>query len=453
MNCHPTSKKLCGSNECSICFNRSFATHSKAKYWSPKNKVLPIQVFKNSNKKYLFDCSDCGHEIEMIIKNVNSNQWCKYCNSDGICYEEKCEFCFNKSFASHPMSINWSSKNDTTSRMILKGSDKKVWFDCNVCNHSFNIKLFSITKDVQCKYCSNQSLCEEEKCNICFIKSCASHEMSKAWSSLNYVTSRNIFLQSNKKIIFNCLICKHQYETTPNHYYNRDGSCPYCSNKYLCDKEDCNQCFNKSFASHPLAHCWSVKNDKNPRNLFKGSETNGIFNCDICHSDFESKLYNVLTGYWCPYCKKKTEALVLKFLKEQDSSYKTQLRFDWCRYSLTNNIMPYDFGCHNKKILIEIDGEQHFNQISNWDSPEIVQNKDIEKIKYSIQNNYSIIHIYQPDIWKNKYNWKDILLKTIQQLIESENRKVIFISSCDKYNIYITQLPEEIQYEVIYPKV
>lgn len=54
---------------------------------------------------------------------------------------------------------------------------------------------------------------------------------------------------------------------------------------------------------------------------------------------------------------------------------------------------------------------------------------------------------------ENKYNWKDILVKTIQQLTESEYRKVIFISSCDNYNTYITQLSKEIQYEVIHPKL
>ena len=453
MSCSPTSKKLCGNTECSTCLNRSFATHEKAKYWSTKNGVVPLQVFKNSNKKYLFNCSDCNHEIEMIVKNVNSNQWCKYCNSDGLCSEEKCNFCLNKSFASHPMSINWSSQNKITPRMILKGSDKKFWFDCKICQHSFNIRLFSITKSFQCVYCANQLLCEEEKCNSCFTKSCASQEMSKAWAVLNSFAPRNIFIQSNKKIIFDCLKCNHQYETTPNHYYNRDGSCPYCSNKYLCDKEDCKQCFHKSFASHPLVHCWSLKNENNPRNIFKGSETKAKFNCDLCHSEFESKLYNVLTGYWCPYCKKKTEALVLQFLKKMDSNYKTQLRFEWCRNAVTNNIMPFDFGCNIKKILIEVDGEQHFNQISNWDSPGIVQNKDVEKIIYSIQNDYSIIHIYQPDIWKNKYEWKKILLQTIQQLTESTNRKVIFISSIDNYRTHISKLPKEIRYDEIHPKM
>ena len=82
MNCSVTSKKLCGKEECTTCYNRSFATHSKAIYWSSKNELQPFQVFKSSNKKYLFDCSYCGHELILSLCNISIGQWCKYCNLD-----------------------------------------------------------------------------------------------------------------------------------------------------------------------------------------------------------------------------------------------------------------------------------------------------------------------------------------------------------------------------------
>jgi len=431
--CSLRSTKLCG--ECSNCYDRSFATHPNAIHWSSKNEINPRNILKNSNKKYLFDCPDCKHELEMMVKNVNIGQWCKYCNSDGIC-DKDCEFCFKKSFASHPMAIYWSSKNEINPRNISKRSDKKAWFDCNKCNHEFESALYSISRGTDCPYCSSQKLCND--CEYCFKKSCASHEMNEAWSSLNELISRDIFLQSNKKIIFNCIRCSHQYETTPNHYYNRNGSCPYCANQRLCN--DCTSCHDKSFASHPLVNCWSSKNKVTSRSVFKGSEKKYWFDCDICSSEFESKMYNVLSGYWCPYCKKKTEAKVLKLLK-----CKTQLRFDWCRYSKTNNIMPFDFGVDN--VLIEVDGDQHFNQVSNWDSPESVQLKDIEKINHCLKNGYSIIHIYQKDIWDDSYDWSKILKEQIE-LLQTE-RKAVFISMKSIYSKHIEQV--ECKYEIINP--
>ena len=31
------SKRLCANKECQICFENSFASHEKSKYWSNKN--------------------------------------------------------------------------------------------------------------------------------------------------------------------------------------------------------------------------------------------------------------------------------------------------------------------------------------------------------------------------------------------------------------------------------
>jgi predicted Zn-ribbon and HTH transcriptional regulator len=183
MTCSSTSKILCGYNECSICYNRSFATHPKSEFWSSKNELQPYEVLKSSNKKYLFDCKDCGHELEMMVKNVSIGQWCKYCNGNGLCLSNDCEFCYNKSFASHPMAICWSNKNELKSREVLKGSDKKFWFNCKDCGHEFESALYSISRGTKCPYCTNQKLCNDTHCINCYTKSCASHLMSKAWSS------------------------------------------------------------------------------------------------------------------------------------------------------------------------------------------------------------------------------------------------------------------------------
>ena len=444
-----TSKKLCGKIECSNCYSRSFVTHPKALYWSSKNNLDPIYVHKSSNKKFWFDCVDCGHEIDIALNKISSGGWCSYCNKDKICYSTNCKFCYTKSFASHPMAIKWSLKNEDIPRNTLKGSDKKYWFDCSECGHDFESRLYSVTEN-HCPYCSNQKLCNNTECIICLNKSCASHKIKDAWSTKNEIKPREVFLQSNKKYIFNCVSCTHEYETTANHYYNRNGSCPYCSNKNLC-YNDCDICYNKSFASHHLIACWSSKNTINPRNIFKGSETKCIFNCNICNSEFDSKLYNVLTGYWCPYCKNKSEAKLLECIKSNYIDYKTQIRFDWCRFSKTGNIMPFDFMVNN--ILIELDGEQHFSQISNWESPELTQQKDIEKIKYCIKNGYSIIHIYQKEVWNDIYNWKQVIQEAIAYLKSIEEPEVLFISYCNKYESHIAKLDSSIKYIIIKPEI
>ena len=48
-------------------------------------------------------------------------------------------------------------------------------------------------------------------------------------------------------------------------------NCLYCAGKKLCDKENCQKCFNSSFASHEKAQYWSDKNELKPKNIAKFS--------------------------------------------------------------------------------------------------------------------------------------------------------------------------------------
>ena len=114
--------------------------------------------------------------------------------------------------------------------------------------------------------------------------------------------------------------------------------------------------------------------------------------------------------------------------------------------------MPFDFGLPDKKILIELDGEQHFSQVSNWDSPESVQTKDIEKINKSIINGYSIIHIYQKEVWNDTYDWKKILKESIEYLEKYTNPEVLFISYNSKYSTHIQKLDSTTKYKIINPQ-
>lgn len=449
MSCSQTRKALCGQETCRVCLERSFAQHPRAPCWSEKNEKRPHEVLRSSNKHFWLDCDMCGHELYMPLNRLRGTQWCVYCNSNGLCSSSSCDMCHEKSFASHPMAIYWSLQNDKMPREVCKRSDRKIFFDCGDCGHSFQAALYSVQNDKHCPFCTNQRLCSEAGCNVCLEKSCASHErMSASWSPDNPLKAREVFLQSNKKFTFDCFVCHHIYTSTPNQHMRYDSGCSYCSNKRLCEKEECVICFQKSFASHPKVICWSSTNPMAPRSVFKGSEQKARFNCEICHSSFDSKLYNVLTGYWCPYCKKKTEAILNAFL-EAEYPIKKQARLNWCRFSETGNIMPFDVMRTDVPILIELDGEQHFYQIANWGTPEQVQQKDVEKIQKSLQNGYSIIHLLQQDVWKNHYDWKGVLREVMASLEGADPLCVFLCSDASAYHTHIHRLQDSVPYRVV----
>ena len=52
----------------------TFASHPKSKFWSTKNEGKPEDYALNSHKKFWFDCDKCGHDFEMILRNINSRK-------------------------------------------------------------------------------------------------------------------------------------------------------------------------------------------------------------------------------------------------------------------------------------------------------------------------------------------------------------------------------------------
>ena len=452
MPCSASSKKLCGSATCGVCFPRSFASHPRAAEWSAKNAVGAVAVHKSSNKKYWFDCKGCGHELEMTLGNVCSGNRCAYCNRGKLCGVPSCAFCFQRSMASHPMGAMWSAKNKLAAHEVSRGNDNKFWFRCTDCEHEYDVVPFSMKKEKHCPFCTNQALCEDEDCKTCYEKSCASHEgMREEWSETNEKAPRQVFLQSNRKVRFDCTKCKHSYDTRLTHYYRNNGACAYCANQKLCASEACQICFNKSFASHPRMTCWSPKNTLDPRMTFKGSDKRAIFDCDVCHTEFDSKLCNILTGYFCGGCRLRTETKVLKYLREVYPHCKRQLRYDWARFSKTNSVMPFDFGLEEEKILVELDGIQHFEQVSNWDHPDNVRAKDVEKTVKAVEAGYSVIHIFQPEVWSDAYDWQVVLREQVEGLkVGKEKARCVFVSRRDIYGEHIRGLGE-LPYEVVKP--
>lgn len=116
---------------------------------------------------------------------------------------------------------------------------------------------------------------------------------------------------------------------------------------------------------------------------------------------------------WCPYCKNKTELKLLNWLKEKQFKIKKQVIFEWAKNK------RYDFLLEDYKIIIELDGRQHFKQVSNWGSPEHNKKNDELKNKLANENGYKIIRICQEIVFYEKEAWENKLFNMINNLINS----------------------------------
>jgi len=403
-----------------IPFERSFASCNRANNWSKQNDITPRQVYRATSKKYKFDCDNkkCGHTFDASIYNVVSGSFCPYCTNKKLCDDINCKPCHKKSVASHLKSIMWSKKNNISPRNVFKSSHKKYIFDCDDCNHQIETSPDKIVANHFCAYCANQKLCDDNKCDFCKNHSFVSHPKSKFWSLENDISPRQIFKNTHKVYKFNCDVCKHQFETSP-HNVVAGQFCPYCSipPQKMCYDTKCKFCNDKSFALHPMAIFWSKKNKSIPRHVFKFSNKKFKFDCPHCDEVYETMLCLVSIGHWCSCIKNKTEIILYKFLKSKYDTEK-QKKFDWCK---NINHLPFDFCIENLKLIIELDGGQHFKQVSNWKSPEKIQEIDLYKMKMANEHGYSVIRLFQEDVWNNKNNWRKILKKIIKKYDKPKN--------------------------------
>ena len=114
-----------------------------------------------------------------------------------------------------------------------------------------------------------------------------------------------------------------------------------------------------------------------------------------------------------------------------------QLKKNWCKNNNTNKYLPFDFCIEEYKIIIELDGIQHFEQVSNWSSPEEQLKNDKYKEQCANENGHSIIRILQEDVFNDKYDWKNELINNIEKIKTDNIIQNIYMCKNNEYGNFI----------------
>ena len=131
---------------------------------------------------------------------------------------------------------------------------------------------------------------------------------------------------------------------------------------------------------------------------------------------------------WDPskFNKHKTEAIVEKFLRI-NYQIETQKKFEWTEKK------RFDFYIEELKIIIELDGAQHFRQVANWVSPEEQQQNDIYKMKKALDHEISVIRILQEDVYYDRIKWEEEIENKIEVIKQSPKPTIQYICSNNEY--------------------
>ena len=127
--------------------------------------------------------------------------------------------------------------------------------------------------------------------------------------------------------------------------------------------------------------------------------------------------YNLNNGNTqsCGCLKSKGELKIITLLSELGVNFKTQYRFNDCRFPNTNRLAYFDFAIFNDDndliMVIEYDGTQHdYGWGGQENSLDIIKKRDSFKEQYCLSNNIRLIRISHKDY--NKID-KDYLIKLI----------------------------------------
>ncbi len=138
---------------------------------------------------------------------------------------------------------------------------------------------------------------------------------------------------------------------------------------------------------------------------------NIIYKCKRCGETLYTNYneYRLRCGHDCSGIKSLGELIVEEFLKKHEIKYKTQRNTLKCVDPDTNSIMPYDFELVGKKVLIEVQGEQHKKYIPRFhvtiEGFEYQRKKDLFKKKFAQSQGYKLIEIWYEDLIEEKLSY------------------------------------------------
>ncbi|AQM73384.1 endonuclease [Noumeavirus] len=407
MGCETKKGKLCGREECKPCFERSFASCEKSKYLK-KEHGSPLLIAKKSGRKFWFECEKCRHSFEVVLHSVSNGSFCPFCSSKQLCSSDNCFTCLEKSFASSNKAKFWSGeKNKRKPREVFANSRKKFWFECRKCEHNFEMELNNVSNGQFCPFCSNQKLCASGECKICFGKSFASNEKADFWSfERNKRSPRETFTNSREKFWFECGECDHFFEMRL-YDVSKGHFCPFCSNKKLCDDEDCEMCLKKSFACSDKAELWSFeRNKQSPREMFANSLKKFWFECATCKHFFETRLSHASNGNFCPFCSNRKLCTSSECKTCFGKSFASSDKAEFWSFE-RNEQSPRDVFSHSaKKFWFECEkGHEFFSAISRISSgswcPKCKNKTEAKMISFLEKNFKEPVHQFKASWCKN----------------------------------------------------
>lgn len=275
------------------------------------------------------------------------------------------------------------------------GAKEKGKILCEKCGCVYEIKNAS---NFLSKY-------KKKICSKCFPREDTieiGHKVEFLVQKSNNLKLLNSYTKITDDLEFLCLKCNGFFKRKPQ-IFLKSQKCPICETYSSLKTEDFfkQELLNKLNGEYELI------------GKYEGTNIRTLFKHNDCGFIFENTPHMILQKSPCPKCKRfnsKGEIKIKKFLENNHINYETQKHFSKLKQ------LSFDFYLPENNILIEYQGEQHFQPIKFFGGEKKyfkqVENDNLKR-DFCKNNNYILIEIGYFDYdnidgilnkWLNDYN-------------------------------------------------
>lgn len=381
--------------------------------WEKNNGLFdPRELGTASNKKVWWKCKKCNNTWNASISSrTYGGNGCPYCSGKAIAKG------FNDLATTNPeLASEWNYEKNLglLPSSFSAGSQKKVWWKCNVCSTEWEAIIGSRKKGNGCPVCGKRNVIKKRKKTMLrdgtnTLLALNPELLSEFDLEKNDFTPNDVTPNTNKKAWWKCKKCGCSYYSSIANRHKNGAGCPACSNQKLYVG------INDLETLYPeIAKEFSIKNGISPKNVLAGGHKKYIFNCSRCGNEWKARMINRVRGNGCPKCTFSQhtsipEQVIFKSLKARFDDAENSYRPEWLNGKEIDIYLP------SIKLGIEYDGSGWHQDLS----------RDELKTKNVIEHGISLIRIREtkcPEINDSsvkieiKNSEIDSILKTINDV-------------------------------------
>jgi hypothetical protein len=324
------------------------------------NEYTFLDEYVNTRTKLRVKHSKCNNVYEVNPRNFLTGSRCPYCA--GVAKKT------DKQFKKEIFDL---VGDEYTFLDPYQGSHIKLKVNHNKCGRVYEVRPYAFLQGGRCPYCfgtpkKTDAQFKQEIFNL------VGNEYTFLESYINSATK--IKVKHNK--------CGHIYRVEPNSFIH-GSRCPYCCwGHKKTSIEFAKEMFNLVGTEYTLLDAYT---DAQTKVRIKHNKCNNVYTVAPRH---------FLEGQRCPYCNiPKGETIINKLLKSLGIKYEYQKTFDDLR---DNRLLSYDFYIPSQNILIEYQGQQHYEPIDHFGGEykfKTQRHHDKMKADYAKSNNYNLITV------------------------------------------------------------